>query len=156
MHWTLVALLGLCTACLATNAAQLASRRTLGVAGMLVCAGWAVQQGYWWATGGDSFALFLACDAAIIGWLLALWWRGHAFGVGDRLIAATIPLTTALGAFAWLNGGHTTESWWTNWTLVAAQMTLGLPPAEWALRHVAAFNRSFDPWKHFNFRKRHA
>lgn len=124
MHWTLAVLCLLCWACTALNIEQWATTRTVRTAGILVCLGWVVQQLHWAITGADSFALFVACDAAIIAWFLS---RRRAFDMAEKLIAASIPATTALGAYAWLHDGHTTASWWANWSLVAAQMTLGLP-----------------------------
>lgn len=128
LHWTLVLLIFLCGLCAGLNAVQLALTRTVRVVGLLICLAWAVQQGYWWATGGDSFALFVICDAAIIAWFLAERFLRHRdFDTRERIIAATIPLTTALGAYAWLRTGHTYSSWYINWLLVVGQMMLGLP-----------------------------
>lgn len=124
MHWTLATLCVLTILCAVANAAQWALTRTVRSSGILICSGWAVQQGYWWATGGDSIVLFAVCDAVIIAWFLS---RHRAFDMGERLIAATIPLTTALGAYAWLRGGHTPASWWAGFYLVAGQMVLGMP-----------------------------
>jgi hypothetical protein len=124
VHWTLALLFGLCGLCAALNAVQFAMTRTVRTAGLLVCAAWAVQQGHWWATGGDSLALFLTCDALLIAWFLS---RRRAFDLRERLVAAAVPLTTALAAFASINDGHTAASWWANYSLVAGQMLLGLP-----------------------------
>ena len=124
MHWTLALLIFLCGLCAGLNIVQLVTTRSIRTVGVLVCLAWAVQQGYWWRTGGDSIALFAVCDAAIIAWFLS---RRRAFDMGERLIAATIPLTTALGAYAWLRGGHTPASWWAGFCLVAGQMVLGMP-----------------------------
>lgn len=128
MHWTLQALMLLCVAAAIFNAVEWIVTRSVRVCGILICIGWGVQQSYWWLHGGDSFTLFVASDAAIIGWFL--WQRFvrlREFDVLERLIAMSIPFTTALAAFQWLNGGHTTLSWWTNWSLVVGQMILGLP-----------------------------
>jgi len=129
MHWSLAMLLALCGACLLLNLAQLAMHRTVRTAGLLICLAWGVQQAWWMAREADSLALFIACDGVIIAWFLWRHWLDQMFGLGERLIAATIPLTTALGAFAWLNDGHTWLSWWANWWLVAGQMIVGLPTA---------------------------
>lgn len=128
MHWTLATLLVLCSLCSVLNIEQWVTTRSIRTAGVLICAGWAVQQAYWAKTGGDSFTLFVICDAAIIGWFLwAKFSRHRVFDLGEKLIAATIPLTTALGAFAEINDGHTSVSWWLNRGLVAGQMLVGLP-----------------------------
>jgi len=157
MHWTLTVQIALCGLCASFNGALWLHSRSFYSTGLLVCSAWAAQQGYWWGTGENSLVLFAACDAAIIGRLLWLRFaKQRAFSAGERLIAATIPLTTALGAFEALNGGHTWESWWANWYLVAGQMLIGLPPMEWLLHRVAVFNRTFDPWRYFDLRKRHA
>lgn len=124
MHWTLALLIFLCGLCAGLNIVQLATTRSIRTVGVLVCAAWMIQQGYWLRTGADSIVLFAVCDAAVIAWFLS---RRRAFDLRERLIAATIPLTTALGAYAWLRGGHTPASWWANISLVAGQMVLGLP-----------------------------
>lgn len=124
MHWTLVLLIFLCGLCAGLNAVQIATTRSIRTVGVLICLAWAVQQGYWLRTGGDSIILFALCDVAIIAWFLS---RSRAFDLRERLIAAMIPLTTAFGAYAWLRGGHTPTSWWANLSLVAGQMVLGLP-----------------------------
>lgn len=152
MHWTLVTLCLLTLLCAVANAAQWTLTRTVRSSGILICSGWAVQQGCWWATGQDSFVLFVACDAAIIAWFLT---RRRPFDIPERLIAASIPLTTGLGVYAWLHGGHTTESWWVNWWLVAGQMLFGLPYVSELTVTVRRFNSRFDPWDHFNLRARH-
>jgi len=151
MHWTLAVLIALCGLCALLNLFQFAFTRTVRGAGLLICGAWAVQQSYWWTTGGDSFALIAACDAGIIGWFVWRLYRGRTFDLGERMIAATIPLTTALVAFAWLNGGATTESWWANWWIVAGQMTAGLPFLGVAYRRARDTTREFDPWKHFDW-----
>lgn len=128
MHWTLVVLVFLCGLCAGLNIVQLAVTRTVRVAGLLICFAWAVQERYWWEHGYDSLALFVACDVAVIAWFLAEYFlRRRTFDRAERLIAATIPFTTALGTFAHLNGGHTPTSWWANISIVAGQMVLGLP-----------------------------
>lgn len=128
MHWTLQILILLCVAAAIFNAVEWIVARQLRVVGVLVCAAWSVQEVYWWVTGGDSFALFVASDASIVGWFLwKRFMRQREFDLTERLIALSIPFTTALAAFQWLNGGHTTASWWINWGLVAGQMLLGLP-----------------------------
>jgi hypothetical protein len=137
MHWTLVTLLVLCGLCAASNVVQFMASRTVQFAGILICAAWAIQQSYWWATGEDSLALFIVCDAAVIAWFLT---RRRRFGMTERLIAAAIPLTTALGVFAEINDGHTKASWWANYYLVAGQMLVGLPIGGLAARF-------FDRWK---------
>jgi hypothetical protein len=128
VHWTLQTLILLCVAAAIFNVVEWLVARTVRVIGLLVCAGWSVQQCYWWLAGVDSLALFVASDAAIIGWFL---WqrlaRRRTFDVLERIIALSIPFTTALAAFQWLNDGHTVASWWANWWLVAGQMMLGLP-----------------------------
>lgn len=128
MHWTLALLIFLCGLCAGLNVVQFATTRTVRTVGLLICAAWAVQQAYWRRHGQDSIELFVACDALIIAWFLVeRWLRRRQFDMRERIIAAAIPFTTALGAYAWLRGGHTVESWWANWTLVAGQMMLGLP-----------------------------
>lgn len=151
MHWTILTLWVLCAACLLLNAAQFAMLRTVRTAGVLICLGWAIQQGWWMANGDDSLALFIACDTAIIGWFLWRLWHRRRFDMAERLIAATIPLTTALGIFAEIHGGHTVLSWWANWWLVAGQMAIGLPflPVAAFWRRTRLINRIFDPWEHF-------
>lgn len=159
LHWTLIVLLALCAIDGALNLAAAWLARSLGavrVPGVLVCAGWLVQQWHWWRTGGDSLALFVACDAAIVGWFLWAWrWRGRRFTRQERLIALSIPFTTALGAFAWLNGGHTWWSWWANVLIVMAQMLVGLPmPRDLARRAERAAATQADPFADFE-RRRH-
>src|SRR6478752_7399322 len=116
MHWTLQTLLLLCVASAIFNAVEWIVTRSVRACGILICIGWGVQQSYWWLTGADSFVLFVFCDAVIIAWFL---WPPRAFDLAERLVAVSIPFTTALGAFKWLNDGHTVLSWWTNWPLVA-------------------------------------
>jgi hypothetical protein len=152
MHWTIIVLCLFTILCGVANAAHWALTRTVRTVGILVCLGWTVQQSYWWATGYDSIILFAVCDAAIIAWFLT---RKRRFDIAEKLIAATIPLTTALGAYAWLHGGHTMESWWANWAIVAGQMAAGLPFVPEAGRRIAAVNRQFNPWDHFDLRARH-
>jgi len=152
MHWTLLVLVVLCGLSLALNAVRLCLLGSVRSAGLLICLGWGIQQTWWQATGGDSFALFVVCDAAIIVWFLT---RKRRFDIAEKLIAASIPLTTGLGVYAWLHGGHTTESWWAGWWLVAGQMLFGLPYVNELALRVRAFNRQFNPWEHFNPRARH-
>jgi hypothetical protein len=152
MHWTILVLCLLTFLCAAGNAAHWILTRTVRTIGILICSAWAVQQGYWWAAGEDSIVLFVVCDAAVIAWFLT---RKRRFDIAEKLIAATIPLTTALGVYAWLRGGHTATSWWANWWLVAGQMTVSLPFVPEAMRRVKAVNRHFNPWEHFDLRARH-
>lgn len=150
MHWTLATLLVLCGLCSALNIEQWVTTHSIRTAGVLVCAGWLVQQTYWAATGSDSLALFIVCDGAIIAWFLAGYFLlRREFDIAERMIAATIPLTTALGIYAWMRGGHTPESWWANWWLVAGQMLIGLP----SLGVIAIMSRLLARWK-ANFRHR--
>jgi len=156
MHWTLATLCLLTILCAVANAAQWALTSTVRSSGILICSGWAVQQSYWWAAGGDSFVLFVVCDAVIIAWFLfERFVRKRTFDIPERLIAATVPLTTGLGVYAWLHGGHTTESWWANWSIVAGQMLFGLPYVSDLTIAVRRFNRQFNPWDHFDLRARH-
>ena len=141
----ILGLLAMCGLCAVMNAAQYAVTRTVRTAGILICLAWAVQEAWWWQAGHDSLALFVVCDGAIIAWFLT---RRRRFDTGERLIAATIPLTTALGVYAEAHGGHTTESWWINFYLVAGQMLVGMPFAK------RATLRSFlERWK-ANFQHR--
>ncbi len=151
MHWTLLTLLALCGACALFNVISYLRAGSVQLAGILICLAWFIQQSFWWATGHDSFLLFIACDLAIIVWFVR---QRRQFNAPERLIAATIPLTTALGFYAWLNDGHTVESWWANYWIVVGQMLFGLPLLDWFWRRVATVNRAFDPWKLFDLRKR--
>ena len=151
MHWTLASLCLLTFLCAVANAAQGAMTGTVRASGIFVCLGWAVQQGYWYRTGGDSIVLFAVCDAAIIAWFLT---RKRRFDTAEKLIAATIPLTTALGTYAWLHGGHTALSWWANYYIVAGQMVAGQPCVPEMARR-AITTRYFNPWDHFDLRARH-
>lgn len=145
MHWTLATLLVLCGLCSVLNIEQWATTRSIRTAGVLICVGWLVQQAYWAMTDSDSLALFIVCDGVIIAWFLT---RRRRFDIAERLIAATIPLTTALGVYETLAGGHTATSWWVNWWLVAGQMLVGLPFFGATLIH-----RLFARWR-ANFQHR--
>lgn len=147
MHWTLLTLLGLCGLGMMLNLALFAFVRSVRIAGLLICGAWMLQQAYWWLTGSDSFALFLACDIGIIAWFVT---RRRAFDASERLIAASIPITTALAFYEYLNGGHTIFSWWVNWYLVAAQMIAGLPVTDWFVRIAAKRTEGFDVWRQFD------
>lgn len=124
MHWTLQAMLWLCAACALLNVAQYHFTRTIRPIGLLICGLWLVQEAWWWATRADSLVLFVICDALLVLWFLI---PRRPFTLTERLIALTVPFTTGLGVFEWLNLGHTPLSWWLNWWIVAAQMMLGLP-----------------------------
>lgn len=124
MHWTLQTLLWLCGACALLNAVQYALVGSVRTIGILICAAWGIQQLYWWEHHSDSLTLFIACDAAIIGWFLYL---PRAFDLRERIIAASIPITTAIGISGRLAGGLTESWWWLNISIVAAQMIIGLP-----------------------------
>ena len=156
MHWTLITLLVLCALCALSNIASIIFYRKKYMVGMLICLGWAIQQIHWTVTGTDSFFLFVFCDLSIIFWLLVLRFKYlDSFNPSERLIAASIPFTTALVTFAWLHGGHTTFSWWTNWWLVVGQMLIGLPAVTSHINKSTLFNRDYDPWKLFDLRIRH-
>lgn len=121
MHWTLQLLIILCCACVLLNAAQFAVSRSVRISGMLVCAMWMVQElvWFWW---GDSLILFIACD-------IILWAYFRKAGLAcwrDGIIDALIWPTLACGIVAKLDGMSTTI-WWLNWSMVCAQMALGLP-----------------------------
>lgn len=158
MHWTLIVLLSLCGLCALANVISIAAARSLRVvrmAGVFICSTWLIQQGYWARHGEDSLALFIACDSILIAWFFWALTHRQSFTVAERLIAATIPVTTAFGVYAWLNGGHTTESWWLNWWLVAGQMMLGLPLSAALIRRLKrSVIEQPDPWVDFE-RTRH-
>jgi hypothetical protein len=141
MHWTLLVLITLSAACLIGNAVQLVIAGSVRLIGLLICGGWVVQQLYWARTGTDSILLFIVCDCIIIAWYLEEHWlRRRTFDTRERLIALTIPPTTALVIYAQVRGAPTTTSWWINWWLVAAQMVLGMPtparqPASGSVSH---------------------
>lgn len=124
MHWTLQTLIGLCLACALLNAVQLVMVRSVRTIGVLICFAWVIQQSYWLKYHSDSLALFILCDVAIIGWFLS---RRRAFDLRERIIAAIVPVTTAIGGGGHLAGGLSENWWWFNWSLVAVQMVLGLP-----------------------------
>ena len=127
MHWTIALLFVLCGLTAALNIEQWAVTRTVRPAGILICTGWLVQETYWAYYKHDSFELFVICDALIIAWFLVGKFAGRTFDRREVWIAVTVPATTALGAYAELNDGHTSVSWWTNWTLVACQVVWGMP-----------------------------
>lgn len=123
MHWTLQVQILLCLVCAAGNVTCWWITRQVRTCGVLVCAGWLVQELYWWAQDHDSFLLIAACDAAILGWF----WRNRgALDRIERLVAAILPCTVA--AYGWQFAiGESVGRWWANWSLVTLQMTLGLP-----------------------------
>lgn len=117
-------MIGLCLACALLNAVQLVMVRSVRTIGILICTAWVIQQSYWLATGGNSLALFIACDAAIIAWSLS---RRRAFDIRERIIVASILPTTAIGIGEYWAGGLSAGWWWLNVCIVAGQMILGLP-----------------------------
>lgn len=121
MHWTLLTLISLSAFCIFANAVQCVMVGSVRTSGLLVCGAWTLQQLHWTETGTDSITLFLACDAALVTYLLnrRTDWR-------ERIILYTIPLTTALTTYAHFYE-VTVMGWWINWYIVVAQMVLGLP-----------------------------
>lgn len=138
MHWTLQLLIGLSLLCLAGNAVQAVMVRSVRSSGLLVCLAWAVQEAYWFITGGDSFALFLICDAILVWWFVR-----HSSGEAERIAGALILPTTCLAVFQKLYG-HTETTWWVNYWIVAAQMALCLPRPK--------FQRSLHSYSHGRLR----
>lgn len=123
MHWTLQANLWLCALCLALNAWQWSRAGSVRPVGMLICAAWAAQEGVW-ASYGGSLPLVIAgglCDALIAVYAL----RHCALPTTDRIVVALLPASFAAAVFAHVDG-HS-ASWWLSWSIVAAQMVLGLP-----------------------------
>jgi hypothetical protein len=131
MHWTLLTMIGLCALCLLGNVARFLLVGGVRLSGAFVCGAWIVQQSYWLATGGDSVALFLVCDAAIV-W--ALFRSGWSFT--DLVIGMLLPVTWV----CWNVGSA--QTWWLNWAVVALQMVLGLPwPAPQRINHSISHGR---------------
>lgn len=126
MHWTVQLMIALCAACAALNAIQAKRTGTVRVSGMLVCAMWAVQQTYWYSVRDDSLALFIACDAGL--WVYFK--KAGTRCAEDDLIEALIWPTLACG-IAMHFGGRTAPLYWLNWSMVLAQMLLGLPRPKW-------------------------
>ncbi len=120
MHWTLALTLALCAISITANAARYSITGQVRASGLAVCLGWALQQGYWTATGADSLGLFLLCDGIIL--LIVL--QQHHWS--DRAIAALMAVCWACYGLTDLLGPGK-QIWWTNWSAVAAQMVLGLP-----------------------------
>ncbi len=120
MNWTLALTLALCAVAIAANAARYHAVGKVRASGLAVCAAWAVQQGYWTATGEDSLALFLLGDMAIL-WLVLRHrhWSDMAIGGLMAVCWACYGLTDL-----W---GPERHVWWMNWCAVVTQMVLGLP-----------------------------
>lgn len=128
MHWTVLTMIGLCLACLVLNVVQWRMVGGVRGFGIAVCAAWALQEAVWWEMRADSIILIYACDITIL-WLA--WRRRPLLDITDRMIVAAILPTMACVLFAKLNGGATPASYWLNWSIVLAQMVLGLPRPKW-------------------------
>ncbi len=128
IHWTVFVMSGVCLICGVLNSLQWKMTGAVRPFGLAVCAAWALQEAVWWEMGEDSVILIFACDFAI---LWAAWKRRPLLEVSDRLIIAILPATMACVLFIKLNGHPTANSFWVNWSMVLAQMLLGLPRPKW-------------------------
>lgn len=123
LHWTLWALVELCFGCLLLNFIQWRAVGAVRLSGIIVCATWAVQQAWWASTGLNSLALAIACDSLILLFFLS---RRGANNASDWLIFALTPATMMIYIPEYL-GEQTVQGWWINWSVVVAQMILGMP-----------------------------